>query len=206
MAMTDALVSGLAQYGYSLVFIVVFLASLGLPLPATLILLSAGALTARDHLSLGVLITGATGAAVLGDQLGYTLGRGGGRRLIAWMQQHSPTAERLARAERLTQRWGGLGVFMSRWLVTPLGPLVNLASGLLRYAWPSFLALDLLGELLWVSLYVGLGRIVGDQVATLDARIAPITWMGVGVIGLITVAWRRSQHLRNARRLMVRRA
>lgn len=206
MVATTELLNALTQYGSALVVGVVFLASLGTPLPATLVLLSAGALAAGADWSLALLVLGATGAAVLGDQLGYALGRWGGQALIARLNRRRAVASRLARAERLTQRWGGLGVFMSRWLVTPLGPLVNLASGLLRYAWPSFLALDLLGELLWVSLYVGLGRLVGDQVATLDARIAPITWMGVGVIGLITVAWRRSQHLRNARRLMVRRA
>ncbi|WP_029215250.1 DedA family protein [Kallotenue papyrolyticum] len=190
MVAATELLNALTQYGPVLVIVVVFLASLGTPLPATLVLLSAGALAAGADWSPGLLVLGATGAAVLGDQLGYALGRWGGQALIARLNHRQAVTVRLARAERLTRRWGVWIIFFSRWLLTPLGPLINLTSGLLHQRWSFFLTLDLCGELVWVSLYVGLGWFFGERAPALSAQVEQLAWLGLG--GLVAAglgAW-----------------
>ncbi len=188
MTITDYLLLGLSQYGPPIVFAVVLISALGAPLPATLLLLSAGALVTHSDLGLGAIIAGATAAAVLGDQLGYAAGRWGSRPLLARLLRRGGASERLGRAERLAQRWGGAGVFLSRWLFTPLGSVINVVSGVARYSWPTFLAWDFLGELLWVSLYVGLGRLMGEQAQALSDRIGSVATIGVALLALIVIA------------------
>lgn len=196
MVATTELLNALTQYGSALVVGVVFLASLGTPLPATLVLLSAGALAAGADWSLALLVLGATGAAVLGDQLGYALGRWGGQALIARLNRRQAVASRLARAERLTQRWGVWIIFFSRWLLTPLGPLINLTSGLVRQRWSLFLALDLCGELVWVSLYVGLGWFFGERAPALSAQVGQVAWLGLGGLALAGLGMWLSRSMR----------
>jgi membrane-associated protein len=204
MTITDYLLLGLSQYGQPLLFAVVLVSALGVPLPATLLLLTAGALTTHGDLGLGMIIAGAAAAAVLGDQLGYVAGRWGSRPLIDRLARWSGAADRLGQAERLAQRWGGASIFLSRWLLTPLGAVVNVASGIARYSWPAFLALDLLGELLWVTLYVGLGRLMGDQMQALSDQLGNLTWLAIALLGAILIGRLLSRYLPDAKRLMAR--
>ena len=54
--------------------------------------------------------------------------------------------DRLEQAEARLRKWGGPGIFFTRWLVTPLGPAVNLISGFAGYSWLRFLIWDFLGN------------------------------------------------------------
>ncbi|MDP9374453.1 MAG: DedA family protein [Chloroflexota bacterium] len=175
---------GLAQYGLPALFGAILVAALGVPLPGTLLLLAAGAFVAQGGLDLWWVLGLATAAAVLGDQLGYGLGRWGSARLVARLSRWGGGADRLGQAERLARRWGGWGVFLSRWLLTPLGPVLNLTSGLARYPWPAFLCFDVAGEAVWVTLYVTLGRLFSDQAQTLSAALGNLTWALVGLVGI----------------------
>lgn len=204
MTITDDLLLSLSQHGQPIVFAVVLISALGAPLPATLLLLSAGALATHGDLGLGALIAGATLAAVLGDHLGYAAGRWGSGPLLDRLSRWSGAAERLGQAERLAQRWGGTGVFLSRWLLTPLGPAINVASGIARYAWPAFLAWDLLGELLWVSLYVGLGRLMGDQARAWSDQLGTLTWVAMTLLGALLIAGHMKRRLPAAQHRMAR--
>jgi membrane protein DedA with SNARE-associated domain len=64
----------------------------------------------------------------------------------------------------LAKRWGGPGIFFSRWLVTSIGPWLNVTSGIAEYPWRRFIIWDVLGDLLWVVLNVMLGYIFSDRV------------------------------------------
>jgi hypothetical protein len=74
-----------------------------------------------------------------------------------------------------------MGIFLSRWLVTPLGPWLNLTSGIAGYSWPRFLFWDVTGEVLWVVIYVNLGKIFSDRVSALAELLGNLTWVIVGV-------------------------
>ena len=87
-------------------------------------------------------------------------------------------------------KWGGAGVFFSRWLVGPLGPWVNISAGVTEYPWRHFIIWDVLGEVLWVSLYVTLGMIFSDRVERLSELIGNITWVILGSLIAVFLGWK----------------
>jgi membrane protein DedA with SNARE-associated domain len=187
MTLDQYLLLGLVQYGLPVLFAAILLAAIGTPLPATLLLLTAGAFVAHGELNLWWVVGLATCAAVLGDQLGYGIGRWGSQRLITRLSRWGGGASRMAQAQQVAARWGGAGVFFSRWLLTPIGPVVNLTSGIARYPWPTFFCVDVAGEVLWVCMYVMLGRIFSDQVQTLSSALGNVTWVVVGLLAMIVL-------------------
>ena len=91
----------------------------------------------------------------------------------------------------------GLVVFFTRFMLTPLALPTNLIAGSSRYGYAQFLALDALGELIWVCLYLGLGysfaakwETIGDLAGSLSGVLVGLTSVGVAV-GLAYRAWRR---------------
>ncbi len=76
-------VSGLvASYGYVVLFFLVALESLGIPLPGETALVTAAAWAALGHLSIYAVVATAVAAAIIGDNLGYWIGRKGGIALV----------------------------------------------------------------------------------------------------------------------------
>jgi membrane protein DedA with SNARE-associated domain len=130
-----------------------------------------------------------TAAAVIGDHLGYTVGRWGSQPLVSRLTRWLGGAERMEQAESAARRWGGVGIFLSRWLLTPIGPVINLTSGITRYSLPAFFCFDLAGELVWVTSYVTLGRLFSDQVHDLSGLLGNATWVVVGLVAMIALGW-----------------
>jgi membrane protein DedA with SNARE-associated domain len=81
-------------------------------------------------------------------------------------------------------------VFLTRWLLTPLGPWVNLISGASEYSFPRFLAWDVLGEAIWVFLYVSIGRAIAGEVQAISAIADDITWLFLAFAVVLVLAWR----------------
>ncbi len=187
--MNNYILLNLAQYGLPVLAGVILLASLGGPLPATLLLLTAGTFVAQGELSMWWVVVLATTAAVVGDLGGYAIGRWGGHPLIARVSRWTGGADRVAAAEQLARRWGGAGVFLSRWLVSPLGPVVNLTSGMARYPLLAFVCFDIAGELVWVTGYVSLGRVFGDHIETVSVALGNATWIMVGLVTVGGLSW-----------------
>src|ERR1017187_5599676 len=162
--MRDELLAALSQYGSPALFVIVATASVGLPLPVALLLIVTGSLIAQGVMDAWLAITLGCAGSVIGDMIGYSLGRFGGARLVRRFSHLLGGMKGLNRAQQHVRSWGWAGVFFTRWLITPLGPWVNLASGVTRYPWGRFLLWDVLGECLSVALYVGLGWIFSDRV------------------------------------------
>ena len=118
---------------------------------------------------------------MLGDHVGYSAGRWGSDRLVAQLTRWGGGAARIEQAERAARRWGGMGVFLSRWLLSPIGPIVNLTSGVARYPLLAFFCFDVVGEIVWVVLYVTLGRYFSDQVQSLSSAIGNFSYVILGV-------------------------
>lgn len=79
MSIDDQLLSALTLYGLPVLFVAVLVAASGMPLPATLLLITAGSFVHQGSLSLWHVLATALIAAVFGDQIGYGMGRWGGR-------------------------------------------------------------------------------------------------------------------------------
>jgi membrane-associated protein len=198
MSFTDQLLAALLLYGLPVLFGAIVFASIGIPLlPVSLMLVAAGSFIEQGELKLWQVISVASTAAVLGDQIGYGLARWFGRRWVARISRKLGGEAKIQKAEALAKRWGGPGIFLSRWLVTSLGPWLNVTSGIAEYPWRRFILWDVLGQVLWVVLYVMLGYIFSGRVQSIAEILGDFAWIILGSMVAVILGWKMVQYLRS---------
>ncbi|MEU8968239.1 DedA family protein [Streptomyces monashensis] len=139
---------------YAMVALVIGVESLGIPLPGEIVLVSA-ALMSSQHSGINPVVLGAcaTAGAVIGDSIGYAIGRKGGRPLLAWLGGKFPrhfSAGHVATAERSFEKWGMWAVFVGRFIALLrifAGPL----AGVLQMPYWKFLIANVLGGIIWAG-------------------------------------------------------
>lgn len=199
--MAETVFSLVMQYGVYVVFASAFLSCLALPIPTSLMMLTGGAFVAAGDLTIWSVGLSAFLGAVLGDQTGYLIGRTGGSVLLDRMARAPARAAVLKKARALVDRRGGVGVFLSTWAVAPLGPWVNFVAGATGLSWRRFSVADILGECIWVTLYVGLGYVFMDQVAAVADIVGNILGLVASLVVAIAMAlWLRAILKAKARR------
>jgi membrane protein DedA with SNARE-associated domain len=140
---------------YLLVGGVVGIESLGIPLPGELVLVSAALLSSTHSLAVSPLWIGIAGSAgaIIGDSIGFAIGRRWGRPLFDWLGRKFPShfgPAHVAYAEKIFDRWGVLAVFFGRFIALLrifAGPL----SGALEMPYPRFLAANAAGGICWAG-------------------------------------------------------
>ncbi|MGH1412540.1 MAG: DedA family protein [Pelagimonas sp.] len=191
--MTETIFGLVAQYGVYVIFASAFLSCLALPIPTSLMMLTGGAFVASGDLSFWSVGFSAYLGAVLGDQAGYFIGRTGGAPLVSRLSRAPSRAAVVKQAQALVDRRGGLGVFLSTWALAPLGPWVNFIAGATGLQWWRFAVWDVLGETVWVTVYVGLGYVFMDQVATVAEIMGDVIGLLVAlVLALAAGMWIRA--------------
>jgi membrane protein DedA with SNARE-associated domain len=188
--MLDQLLAALTYYGSPALFVVVAVAALGVPLPVTLLLIVTGSLVAQGAMDIWTAIAIAAVGSVAGDQIGYAVGRWGGKALVARLRGMLGNAERLRKLDAKAKNWGGAGIFFSRWLVTPLGPWINLASGAADYSWLRFTLWDFLGESFGAALFIWVGRVFSDRVQQVGAIFGDLAWAILGILAAAFLGWK----------------
>jgi membrane-associated protein len=196
MSLQDTLLSTLTTYGVIVIFVSVLVASIGVPLPVSFLLITAGAFIEQGDMNYLTVVIASVAGAVIGDHVGYSLGRFGGRALVTRISRRMKTEQLLAKAESTMAKWGDVTVFLSRWLLTALGPYINLTSGLTRHSLPRFAMWDVLGEVLWVLAYVQLGRLFSDRVAEVTDAMGDLVWVVLGAGVVILLGYKLVQSLR----------
>jgi membrane-associated protein len=176
--LTDQLLTGLLNYGNPLLGGFLFLAALGVPLPATMLLMAAGAFTRQGVLGIEGAATAAVLGAIAGDGCSYLIGRYGAKLLPGRWR----TETGLSRVSNLFIRWGGWSVFLTRFLLTPIALPVNLLAGSTRYPWHRFMGAVMLGEVTWVLLFGGLGHYFAAQWESIGQITGDVVGMLVGVV------------------------
>jgi membrane-associated protein len=187
---SDTLLGLFADYGTIALFLVLVLASAGVPFPSSLMLLVAGSVAAQGDIDPIQALVAAVGGAVVGDQIGYWIARLGGRRLVRRITDKVGGADKVDAAESFARKWSGAGIFFTRWLVGALGPWINVTSGLSEYPWPRFLLWDVSGELLWVLLYGGLGYLFSDRIQAMADLLGNVSWAIAGVAATLFLGYR----------------
>lgn len=139
---------------YLLVGLVIGLESLGIPLPGEIILVSAALLASQQgHIDPVVLGVCATTGAIVGDSIGYAIGRRGGKPLLERLGRRFPKhfgPDQVALAERSFDKWGMWAVFFGRFVALLrifAGPL----AGVLHMPYWRFLIANVLGGILWAG-------------------------------------------------------
>jgi membrane-associated protein len=184
---TDWLLGLIPQYGGWLLGACTFLSCIALPIPASILMLTAGGFVSSGDLSLASAVGGALIGAVAGDQAGYLAGHKAGHVISIRMGKREAL---LKKAERMLAHHGGFAVFFSRWLFSALGPYVNLAAGFARQSWASFTAWGVAGEAVWVSLYVGLGyAFTGNIEAASQMALQLLGFFAAGAIAIGLAVW-----------------
>lgn len=151
------------QYGYLIVFFGVMLESAGVPIPGETILLASGFLAQQGRLDVGDAVAFGVLGAIVGDQIGYWVGRKGGRPFVLrWGRYLLVTPERLARAERFFERHGGKAVFLARF-VAGLRVFGALVAGTSRMPWRRFFLYNALGGAVWATAAVSVGYLLGGS-------------------------------------------
>jgi membrane-associated protein len=160
-SLLSILLHGLHQYGYPILWLIIFMAAVGLPLPASLVLLAAGAFAAHGYFNIALLIGITITASSCGDNVGYFIGRRWGRKTLDWLGQPrrlqfiSPRT--ITRSRHYFKCKGGWAIFFSRFLFSALGGVMNLLAGAECYPYRRFLLYDVTGETLGAVILLSLG-------------------------------------------------
>jgi membrane protein DedA with SNARE-associated domain len=187
-----------ARYGYAVVFGGVFLENTGLPVPGETALLAGAALAHYGQLSLTWVIVTAIAGATLGDNLGFFIGRRGGRRLAerhGWRIGLTP--ERLAEFDRFFHRHGPKTVFAARF-ITGLRVVGAVLAGGSGMKWPVFLFYNATGAVVWCTVIAFAGYSLAYSWETLErwigrtGLIALALIVAMGVFALLRA--RRNRH------------
>jgi len=183
-----------ARYGYAVVFAGVFLENTGLPVPGETTLLAGAALAHFGQLSLGWVIVTAIAAAILGDNLGFFIGRRGGRRLAerhGWRIGLTP--ERLLEFDRFFLRHGPKTVFAARF-ITGLRVVGAVLAGGSGMKWPQFVFFNATGAVVWCTVIASAGFSLAYSWTTLErwiGRSGLALLAAIAVILLVAVLRRR---------------
>jgi membrane protein DedA with SNARE-associated domain len=192
--MNEQVLALFARYGSPALFAIVAIAAAGLPLPVTLLLVITGSFVAQGTMNVEAAIAIAAVGSVVGDQFGYAVGRWGSKALVTRYKSLLGRAEKLRELEAKANRWGSAGIFFSRWLVSPLGPWINFASGAGEFPWLRFTFWDVVGETFGAALYIELGRIFSDRVQEVGAVLGDLTWAIVGILAAAFIGWKLFFH------------
>lgn len=172
----------------------------GFFLPGDSLLFTAGLLASQSkpgqpHLNLAVILLGCTAAAIIGDQVGFTIGRTAGPRLLQRPDSRVFKQDYVDRTERFFDRHGPKTVMLARFIpiVRTFAPVL---AGVGKMHRRTFIAFNVLGACLWVLGITLLGYLLAGAIgSSIDTYVLPI----IGVIMVVSLIppileWRRTRH------------
>jgi len=185
----------LLDHGLFIVFFLIAMESAGVPLPGETALIAAAVLADQGHYSIEVVIAVAAVAAIVGDNIGYWLGRKGGRpllRRIPLVRDHSERV--LPPSERFFQRHGAKTVFIGRF-VAVLRVTSAWLAGISHMPWGKFLFWNAAGGIAWAMLVGVVAYVLGGAAA--DALNRYGLYAGIAIVVVLALLfvgfrfWRR---------------
>ena len=188
--MNEQLLGAVTQYGAPALFWIVAIAAVGVPLPVTLLLIVVGSMVSQGAMDIWWAVGAASAGSIVGDQAGYAIGRWGGSAAVGKLTKLFGKKVSIEAMEAKVRAWGGPGVYITRWLLGPLGPWINLACGTAGYPWHQFLLWDIAGEVTGAALYIWLGRVFSDSVMALDSVLGDLTWAAGALLLAIFLGYR----------------
>lgn len=186
-----------SDIGYPLIFLFVMLETgCGIPFaPGELATLSGGIAAAEGKLELGWVIAVAAAGAIVGDNIGYGIGRAGGRRLLerpGWFANQRRQV--LTIAEPFFERHGPKTVFIGRWMPF-LRVYASWLAGASRMKWTTFMAWNAFGGIVWAASMGVLGYFGGAAAAKViedSGKYGPLFVVAVAIV--VFLMYRRQQH------------
>ena len=189
----QAFVASYGAWVYALLFLIIFVETglVVMPfLPGDSLLFIVGALAGAGLISLPLAMGLLALAAVLGDQLNYTIGRYFGPKVFQWEDSRFFNKRAFDQAHAFYERYGGITIVLARFMpfIRTFAPFV---AGVAAMSRPKFSAYNLGGGLLWVCGLTLAGYLFGNM-PWVQANLSKIIWALILVPGLIALfgAWR----------------
>jgi membrane protein DedA with SNARE-associated domain len=181
----------LDHYGYLALGLLVFAEDFGIPVPGETILIAAAVYAGAGRLATAAVVVIAVAAAIAGDNVGYLIGRSGGRAFVnRWGRYVLLPPRRFHAAEAFFNRHGGKVVAVARF-VEGLRQVNGIIAGATGMPWRRFLVFNALGAVLWVGLWATLGDMTGAHIiAVYDqaVRYQRYVFIGLGVLAAAFLA------------------
>ena len=197
--MTETLIALVPTYGLWLIVGSVLLSCLAMPIPSSMLVMTAGGFAASGDLVYWQVVTAAASGFVLGDQTAFGMARVGGARFQDGIARRPRAAAVMDRAKSLVERRGAWAVFLSRTVLSPIGPYVSYLTGALQFNWPKFTLAAVSGAIVWSAAYSGLGFLFATRIAEVAslvsqslALIAALAVAG-GLLAWLVASWRHAQ-------------
>ncbi|HEX4397385.1 MAG TPA: DedA family protein [Trebonia sp.] len=185
----NSLAPPLNHYGLWAILVLVLLEDFGVPVPGETVLI-AGAVYAGAG-KLNVVAVGCVGfiAAIAGDNIGYAIGRFGGRALVLrWGKYVFITEERLDKAEDFFHRHGGKIIVIARF-VEGLRQANGIIAGIAKMHWLRFLVFNMLGAALWVGTWVSIGYFAGQHITTIYNYLTRYSYYALIAVAVAVAVW-----------------
>jgi membrane protein DedA with SNARE-associated domain len=174
-----------SHVGYPALILLVMVESGGVPLPGETSLLTAGVLASSGKLSIVLVIVCAAGAAIVGDNIGYVIGRVGGRYLLTRPGPFLKSRQKVLRVgEPFFEKQGGKAVFFGRFIVG-LRTWASWLAGATKMPWRVFVVWNALGGIVWATLIGLLAYYVGKSV---ESAIKDFGLYALPVVAIVAVA------------------
>jgi membrane protein DedA with SNARE-associated domain len=198
---TNHLLPIIENYGYWAIFVIVMLESMGVPMPGETALVTAAIYAGSTHrIDIKFVIGAAAFGAIIGDNIGYMVGRRFGLPLLVRYGHYVHlTQGRLKLGQYLFMRFGGAIVFFGRF-VAFLRTFAALLAGVNRYQWQSFLFFNAAGGVVWALIFGVGGYIFGDTIERLSrpAGILALVFAAAGMLGFWVLFHRFEDHWQEA--------
>ncbi|MFC6158686.1 DedA family protein [Kribbella jiaozuonensis] len=183
LAQAIAIPTGVAVLAYLVVGLVIGVESMGVPLPGETTLVAAALLASQHHLRIEFVILAAAAGAIIGDSIGYFVGRKAGRRLFERLGRrfHHFSEDRIVRAEKYFHKYGVWTVFFGRF-VALLRIFAGPMAGMLRMHYPRFLAANAAGGIAWSATIGIVAYKIGDNADKIFGRVSLWALVGIAVV------------------------
>jgi membrane protein DedA with SNARE-associated domain len=184
------------DYGVFAVFLILTLEALGAPLPAETLLIFASVLAGRGEMSLPALLIFAWIGSVLGDNIGYAIGRTIGRATISrYGAKIGLNDARFKAVEKVFLRYGPMTVVFARFF-SILRQLNGIVAGTLGMDWRRFLLCNAVGGALWVMVWVFASVYFAEHISvvtglTYHTKIIGTVIVAIALIVVLTLVLRR---------------
>ncbi len=172
----------IASYGYVAIALGILLENFGMPTPGETLLVLGGIAASRGTLDIRLLLVFSWLAAVVGNQIGYSIGRTGGHHLLVrYGNRIGITHRRLDKVEAFFDRHGEVVIIFARFVVG-LRQFSGIVAGMLEMHWARFLLFNAVGAAMWIGFWGLLAFWLGKRVLEFMENIWPL------VIGLVVLA------------------
>jgi membrane-associated protein len=202
--------SALQHYGYLALWLIVFVAAAGAPISGSLLLFAAGAFAAFGDFNIAILFVVALSAAVMGDNLGYYIGRRVGSPILVWFARQKRfrifTSQTLERSRIYFRGRAGWTIFVTRFLIVVLGGAINFLAGVEEYPYRKFLFWDVSGQILGAVMMLGLGYFSTEsweEVASLFGAFSSLLLAFLVAIAIVAVLIRKMRQRKRAKAIEI---